>query len=150
MRDARCICEKCPTLNYLNKDVLNKQQAPFYVYYLQLEHEHPQVKKLRLNIVLPISIKARYWLKSDYVLSLTECFTTGTSVSPLGIPKFSLVQYSETFLQTTNLNLMVGRERAEPRTRTYRTGFSRFSSGSNQVQTLEPMWLAKKKTCMPS
>jgi hypothetical protein len=61
------------------------------------------------------------------------------------MPKFGSVRFSETFLRTANLNLMVGKERAEPRTRTDRTGFGRFGSGSNQVRTLEPMWLAKKR-----
>jgi hypothetical protein len=63
----------------------------------------------------------------------------------IGMPKFSSVRFSETFLRTANLNLIVGKERAEPRTRTDRTRFGRFSSGSNRVQTLEPMWLEKKR-----
>jgi hypothetical protein len=56
----------------------------------------------------------------------------------LGMPKFGSVRFYEVFLWTANLNLMVGRERVELRTRTDRTGFGRFGSGLNQVRTLEP------------
>jgi hypothetical protein len=55
--------------------------------------------------------------------------------NPLGMPKFGSVRFSETFLRTANLNLLVGRERVEPRTRTDRTRFGRFGSGSNRVRT---------------
>jgi hypothetical protein len=57
----------------------------------------------------------------------------------LGMPKFGSVRFSRLFLRTANLNLMVGRGWVEPRTRTDRTGFTKFSSGLNRVRTLEPM-----------
>src|SRR6266702_7280117 len=60
----------------------------------------------------------------------------------VGMPKFGLVWFSEVSRRTLNQNRTCGRQKGEPRTRTERTGFGRFSSGSTRVRTFE---LRKKK-----